>query len=133
MFGSRKTLSEEEYVEEIRMSLAKAARIRPELMVMALLTTCAALFLMGSVPAIIQEMPFEKTTVYYGILLGFFFGLLFICFAVMARKYLWLLIYHRRGFRTERLMLDYHDRLNALGALPDAPDRPDSRPSAGTP
>ena len=133
MFGSRKTKSGEEYVEEIRLSIAKAARIRPELLFMALLGTFAALFLLVSAPAIIQKLPFEKSMVYGGILLGFFFGFLFLCFAGMAKNYLWHWIYIRRGFRTERLMLDYHDRLKALGALPAEPDQPDSRPPTDSP
>ena len=133
MFGCRKTLSEEEYVEEIRRRVCAVQRVRPVFLAMFSLMVCLIVFVLYTTPKMISNMPYERVLVYGGICLGVFIGFLLTIFVALAGKHLRHWIDFQNGFRMQRLMLDYHDRLKALGALPDAPDRPDSRPSAGTP
>ena len=133
MFGSRKTLSEEEYVEEIRRRLRSAQRVRPVFLAMFSLMVCLIVFVLYTTPKMISNTPYERVMVHGGICLGVFIGFMHTIFVALAGKNLkhWLDFQH--GFRMQRRLLDYHDRLKALGALPAAPDRPDSRPSTPPP
>ena len=117
MFDSRRAKSEEEYVEEIRRRVSAVQRMRPVFLAMFLLATGAALFVLYTVPGMFSNMPYERVMVYAGIFIGITIGFLFTIFVASAGRHLkgWLEL--RNGFRTERLMLDYHDRLKANGAL----------------
>lgn len=133
MFGFRKTLSEEEYVEEIRRRVSAVQRVRPFFLAMFSLMVCLIIFVLYTTPKMISNMPYERVMVYGGISLGVFIGFLLTTFVALAGKHLRHWIDFQNGFRMQRLMLDYHDRLQALGALSAAPDQPDSWPSTDSP
>ena len=132
MFGSRKRLSDEAYVEEIRRRVSAVQRVRPVFLVIFLLMVCLVIFVLYTVPRMISNMPYERVMVYSGIFMGMAIGLLFFTYVALAASHLKRWLDLRQGFRTEKLMLDYHDRLKAAGALAAAPDRPDSPPYSMT-
>ncbi|MFO1528442.1 MAG: hypothetical protein U1F77_01620 [Kiritimatiellia bacterium] len=83
MFGFRKTLSEEEYVEEIRRRVSAVQRVRPFFLAMFSLMVCLIIFVLYTTPKMISNMPYERVMVYGGISLGVFIGFLLTTFVAL--------------------------------------------------
>jgi hypothetical protein len=105
----RRQLSDAEYVDHIRKQDLVIRRMRwiwPILMVAVLLT----LTRVGRLIQLIgEDLPMDKLILYTGMAFGFSFGLMLNLTCLNAALCLkqWLDAY--RGYRTERLMLKYHD------------------------
>ena len=105
-------MSDEEYVEQIRKNDRTFRRMRwwwPCLFV----GTLFVLAWSGDVVRKIIEwcFPGEKETVYLGLCLGISFGLMLFTVGFQAAMCLKHWIDARSGYRTERLLLQYHDQL----------------------
>lgn len=119
MFG-RKQISDAEYVEQIRKrdrSIRRMSWIWPILLL-------AMVYLLIRLGDIIQEFSVdfsvEKKMVYAGLLLGVVFGFILNTIAHYAGNFIKHWIDARQGFRTERLMLKYHDELREKDASNNA-------------
>jgi len=107
----RKTLSDEEYVEQIR----KRDRIFRWMQwiwpVLLIALVCCLFSFAGLIQKFAADIPTDRAMFYGGLVLGGLFGFMFIMTAAQAGLALKQWIEARRGFRTERLLLQYHDRL----------------------
>ena len=108
----RKQLSDAEYVEKIR----KRDRTLRRLWWIWPILFLAILYILVRFGDFIQEFiadfPVEKKMVYAGLFLGMTFGLILSMLALHAGICIKHWIDARQGYRTERLMLKYHDELN---------------------
>lgn len=111
----RTQLSDAEYAEKIRKrdrSMRRMWWIWPILLL-------AMLYILVRFGDFIQDFtadfPVEKKMVYAGIFLGVTFGLMLSVIALHAGLCIKHWIDARQGFRTERLMLKYHDELKGKG------------------
>jgi hypothetical protein len=111
MIFRREKMSDEEYVESVR-KLDKQLRRGQWLWPVLLIFMFCFLFYLGSkLPDLMDLVPNEKKMKVAGMILGAIFG-----FALMQTAYgVGIFIKHwmeaRNGFRTERLMLKYHDEV----------------------
>ena len=107
----RKQLSDAEYVEKIRKrdhTLRRMWWIWPIL----LFATLYVLIRFGDfIQRFMSDFPVEKQMMYSGLFLGMMFGFTLSVIALQAGVCIKHWIDARQGFRTERLMLKYHDEL----------------------
>ena len=77
-----------------------------------------------------HDAPVSKQYAYTMLALGAIYGCFLLVVAAQAAAVVWKWIESRRGFRTERLMLRYHDELVELKASNKAPEAT-SEPAPG--
>ena len=111
----RKALSDEEYVERVRKCDRTFRRMRWIWPLLFLLNVCCLILVAGIVPRILVGIPNDKSVYYYGLLLGAIFGALFLMIAAHSGLCIKQWNEARSGFRTERLLLQFHDKLNDRG------------------
>lgn len=109
----RKALSDEEYVEKVRKGDRTIRRIRWIWPLLFIGLICCLFAFLELIPRLAAQT--DKVTgdgsFYGGLALGAMFGLLFVFTAAQAGHAIKEWLDARRGFRTERLMLRYHDEL----------------------
>jgi type VI protein secretion system component VasK len=107
----KKVVSDEEYVEQIR----KRDRIFRWMQwiwpVLLIALVCCLFSIAGLIQKFAADIPTDRAVFYGGLVLGALFGFMFIMTAAQAGLALKQWIEARTGFRTERLLLQYHDRL----------------------
>lgn len=112
MIFCRKALSDEEYVERVRKRDRVFRRMRWIWPALFLFWVCCFCILAGFMQRFTADIPIDRAIFYGGLLLGAVFGFMFVMFAAHAGLAVKEWIDARSGFRTERLMLQYHDKLN---------------------
>jgi len=107
----RKTVSDAEYVEQLRKHDRIFRRIQwvwPVLL--SALVYCLFGFV-GMIQTFANDIVGDRAIFYGGLALGATFGFIFIMTVAQAGLALKQWSEARRGFRTERLLLQYYDRL----------------------
>ncbi len=107
----RKPISDEKYVEQIRKQDHLLRRMWWLGPVGLLVMLYCLIRLADIVEGLTAHLQLERKLVYAGLLLGVSFGLLLTSIAVQTGNFIKHWIDTRHGFRTERLMLKYHDEL----------------------
>ena len=124
MIVLQKTLSDDDYVEKIRKKDRANRRIGwiwPILFILWLSGLFYFSVLVKSFPGRIPEI---KSGYYSGFALGVTFGLVFVSIVIQMGVVLKHWLNSRSGFRTERLLIQYHDRLKSKIFEPDAAAQP---------
>ncbi len=112
MIFFKKKLSDDEYVEQVRKRDLAGRRLQWVWLILFLVS----IFALKNFPDLIDRwsglLNGKNKFVFAGIFLGFTFGLMLATIVVQTGICLKLWINARTGFRTERLMLKYHDELS---------------------
>ena len=115
----RKQLTDAEYVEQVRRrdrTLRRMWWMWPLLLLATLYCLMRGFDLVHGLSA---DFPVEKQIVYTGVLLGVLYGFVLSMLAFQAGHCIKQWVDARKGFRTERLMLKYHDELKGMGSSDD--------------
>lgn len=118
MFGPRKPLTDEEYVERIRKSDRAFHRMR---WLWPILFLCF-LWCLFSIPRLIQSfiedlLSAGKESVWLGFSFGLALGFIFCLLAAHSAMCIKQWLDARYGNRAQRLMVKYHDALKSKNAL----------------
>jgi|GEM_PF-1665356 len=111
MMMRRRQVSDEEYVEKVRKQDRTIRRMWWLWPVLLFATLYCLIRYAGSVQDITADFQLEKKMVYAGLFLGTTFGFMLSMIAIQSGMCIKQWIDARKGFRTERLMLKYHDEL----------------------
>jgi hypothetical protein len=115
-------LTDEEYVSRVRKRDRDVRRTQW----MWPIVLVAMFYCLAQGPHLVLQYtsraPVSKQYAYTMLALGFVYGVFLLMVATQAAVVVWKWIESRRGFRTERLMLRYHDELIELKALNKAPE-----------
>lgn len=130
MSNANQSETDRRFIETLRARLTGHANMRPVKLTFAFLYVAGIAFVALTFIRSLPWPPTNRLDAWMGLLLGANAGFLVVFLSAHLRRLLHAFRYQGLD-RAEWLLLDYHDRLKALGALPAAPDRPDSRPSAG--
>ncbi len=120
------------FIETLRARHSEHSRLRPVKLALACLYVAGIAFVGISFIRSLPWPPTNRLDAWMGLMLGANAGFLVVFLSSHLRRLLHAFRYQGLD-RAEWLLLDYHDRLKALGALPSAPDRPEPRPSADSP
>jgi hypothetical protein len=121
MIFQRKKLSDEEYVEWIRKQHRGFRRIRWIWLVLLLCWISCLYFIASIIQSAATFIPNNEVLFYGGFAMGTILGFMFLCFAGQAGATLKKWFEAHSGFRTERLLLKYHDQLKDKNHEPPSP------------
>ena len=107
----RKALTDEEYVEQIRRNDCVFRAFRWGWFVLLIASVGCLFGFMWVIRSFTADSTDARQTIYVGLALRGIFGFLFVIIAAQAANCLKQWHNARHGFRTERLMLKYHDQL----------------------
>ena len=111
MIFRRKTLSDDDYVEKLRKQDRSFRRIRWIWPILFSLSIGGLYYFGELVKSFPGPVPEIKSVYYSGFALGAIFGFIFVGAAAQTGIALKHWLDARSGFRTERLLLQYHDQL----------------------
>ncbi len=131
MIWKRKHLSDDEYVEQIRKRDRQFRRMRWFWPLLAIAMIYILTDIASLVSSITKDFTMDQQVVATGLIFGGMFGMLFavVCMQTGLCIKHWLDV--RTGFRTERLLLKYHDERDEQGAS-NQPSQPiAAKPGSG--
>ena len=121
MIWKRKHLSDEEYVEQIRKRDWQFRRWRWLWPLLALAMIYILADISRLVASITKDFSMDRQLVAAGLIFGGMFGMMFAVVCMQAGLVLKQWFDARNGFRTERLLLKYHDELRKTGVSNTTP------------
>lgn len=116
MIFRKKRLSDNEYVELIRKRDRVFRKWRWVWFVLMIAAFVTMFFFNHMVQRISSEPGIDRDKYDAGMFLGITFGFFWVLICVNATVTLWNWIQAKSGFRTERLLLEYYDKVEAMNA-----------------
>jgi hypothetical protein len=123
MIFQKKALSDDEYIEQVRKRDRVFRRMRWVWFGLLVALVVVLFCFSHTVQKISAELGEDRGDYSAGLFLGICFGFLFVMISAQAAIALKHWLDSRHGFRTERLLILYHDRVVEMEATTSAKDR----------